>query len=69
MKLKVIREYHDAVSDEVRKPGDILTADDERGKVLIAARVCEAMPEAREAEAPEAKPAAKRTAARKTAKK
>lgn len=64
MKLKVTEEYFDIEQETLKKPGDILTVTEERGKTLLAARVCAEVPEEPETE----KPAPKRTARKSTAK-
>lgn len=45
MKLEVTEEYFDIEQETLKKPGDILNVSEERGKVLIAARVAEPTPE------------------------
>ena len=45
MKLVITEEFHDRVADVIRETGDILTVSEERGKELLAARVCRVVPE------------------------
>ena len=45
MKLIITEKFHDRVADVIREAGDILTVSEERGRELLAARVCRIAPE------------------------
>ena len=50
MKLIITEKFHDRVADVIREAGDILTVSEERGRELLAARVCRIAPEEPETE-------------------
>lgn len=62
MKLKVTEEYFDIEQETLKKPGDILEVSEERGKVLLAARVCAELPEERPAGKPATQKHARKSA-------
>jgi hypothetical protein len=61
MKLEVTEEYFDIEQETLKEPGDILNVSEERGKTLLAARVCVAVQGEPEAEKPAAKKPARKT--------